>query len=105
MDKQKQESLELAISAYNIESASEVFEMIENKKIEDIRQSVTKDYFTLLPTKHIKKNTFIQIIGTECPNIFMVWTLEPNQTDGMTNAYTAHEVNQFFRKKKIEGIL
>lgn len=105
MDKAKQESLELAVSAYKIESASEVFEMIENQKVEDVKNLVNKDYFTQLPTKLSRNNSFIQIIGTECPDIFMVWRLEPNQIDGMTNAYTTHEVNMFFRKKKIEGIL
>jgi len=105
MDKEKQESLELAISAYCLESASDVLEMIENQKAEDIKNCVDKDYFTPLPTKLIKDNTFIQIIGTEIPDVFMIWRLEKDSVQKVGKLYNSQEVDKFIRKMKIKRLL
>jgi len=105
MEKERRFILEMAVSAYRLESASDVFEQISKKRTEDLKNSTNMDYLTLLPIKCIDENIFIQIVGTECPDVFFILKFEPNLNDRIAMLYRPYEVDKFIREMKVREIL
>lgn len=98
MNKEKKKLLELAINHYGLNSSSDVYNMIERQRATNLQNGKTSDYFTHLPKKKIKDNTYIQIAGTECNDIVLVST---GDVGVFLNSF---EIKKGIRRMKVKKI-
>ena len=98
MNREKKKLLELAINHYRLNSSSDIYNMIEKQRAINLQNGKISDYFTHLPKKKIKDNTYIQIAGTECDDIILV------STGDNSVFFNSLEIKKGIRRMKVKKI-